>query len=102
MMSMGVQDYARAESMLAPYRKQAVPGASVVPQWLSGGRRFVYEVGGRHVLVDPAAGARRDAFDHARLAAALSLASGRAVDAADLPVVLLEFELPGRDADVVR
>ncbi|TQM09300.1 S9 family peptidase [Pseudonocardia kunmingensis] len=102
MISIGAEDYARAESMLAPYRKQAVPGASVAPQWLAGGRRFVYEVGGRHVLVDPATGTRRDAFDHARLAAALSLASGHAVDAADLPVMLLEFELPGRDEDVVR
>jgi dipeptidyl-peptidase 4 len=95
-------DYARAESMLAPHRKKAVPGASVVPQWLAGGRRFVYEVDGRHVLVDPGAGTRHDAFDHARLAAALSRASGHAVDAADLPLVLLEFEVPGRGEDVVR
>ncbi|MEV1295968.1 DPP IV N-terminal domain-containing protein [Pseudonocardia sp. NPDC049635] len=99
---MGAEDYARAESMLEPYRSKAVPGASVVPRWLSDGRRFVYEVGGRYVLVDPATGTRRDAFDHARLAAALSLASGNAVESTDLPVVLLEFEVPGRDEGVVR
>ncbi|MCX4682990.1 DPP IV N-terminal domain-containing protein [Kitasatospora purpeofusca] len=43
-----------------------------------GGRRFV--------LVDPAAGTREPAFDHARLAAALAAASGRPVDPEALPL----------------
>lgn len=101
MTRLGNEDYARAESMLAPYRAKAVPGAALVPRWLAGGR-FSYEIDGRHVVVDPATGTRRDAFDHARLAAALSLASGHAVDAADLPIALVELEGPGRDAGVVR
>lgn len=88
-------DYARAEQMLAPYRARRVP--RVTPRWLSSGRRFSYEVGGRHVLVDPAAGTRRDLFDHDRLAAALSLSSGTAVEAGALPVT--ETDL---DDDVLR
>ncbi|GAA1380699.1 DPP IV N-terminal domain-containing protein [Pseudonocardia kongjuensis] len=95
-------DYARAEQMLAPYRARLVPTAAVVPQWSADGTRFRYRSGGRYVLVDPAAGTRRDAFDHERLAAALSEASGHAVAADDLPLTAVEFDLPGRDPDVVR
>lgn len=95
-------DYARAEQMLAPYRARLVPTAAVVPQWTSDGTRFRYLSGARHVLVDPAAGTRRDAFDHERLAAALSEASGHAVAADDLPLTAVEFDVPGRDPDTIR
>lgn len=95
-------DYARAEQMLAPYRARLIPDAAVVPQWSADGSPFRYRSGTRHVLVDPATGSRRDAFDHERLAAALSEASGHAVVADDLPLGSPEFEAPGRDPDVVR
>ncbi|MEV0616701.1 DPP IV N-terminal domain-containing protein [Nonomuraea sp. NPDC050404] len=98
-------DYARAEQMLAPYRARRVPGASVQPHWLPGGARFSYQVGSRFLVVDPAEGTRRDAFDHERLAAALSAASGHAVDAGDLPITAVELDLPegeGGEADAVR
>lgn len=65
--------------MLAPYCDRLVPTASVAPQWSGDGARFWYRYGARYVLVEPASGLRRDAFDHERLAAALSQASGRAV-----------------------
>ncbi|WP_103380673.1 S9 family peptidase [Pseudonocardia dioxanivorans] len=61
-------DYARAERMLAPYRARHVP--RVDPQWLPGGRRFVYVSGGRTLLVEPAMGTRRDATDYEIAAAA--------------------------------
>ncbi|MEJ2871233.1 DPP IV N-terminal domain-containing protein [Actinomycetospora sp. OC33-EN08] len=86
-------DYARAEQMLAPYRARRVP--RVTPHWIADGTRFWYEVGGRYRLVDPAAGTRRDAFDHERLAAELSRATGTAVDPADLPVTAPEFDDDG-------
>ena len=95
-------DYARAEQLLAPYRPRRVPGGALVPDWSPGGARFRYRVGSRHVEVDPAAGTRADAFDHARLAAALSVASGRAVEAADLPITGLEFDLPDAADGAVR
>ncbi|MGV9799613.1 DPP IV N-terminal domain-containing protein [Mycobacterium sp. NPDC003449] len=84
-------DYARAEQMLAPHRARRVPGSSLRPQWLSRGTRFWYQVGTRYIVVDPATGSRRDAFDHARLAAALSTASGRAVTADDLPITAVDL-----------
>lgn len=88
-------DYARAEQMLAPYRARRIP--TVTPQWLDDGERFRYVAGSRHVLVDPYKGERRDLFDHDRLAAALSLASGHAVEADALPVTAVALDL-GDDA----
>ncbi|GAB3480839.1 S9 family peptidase [Nocardiopsis coralliicola] len=99
-------DYARAEQMLAPYRARLIPQAAVEPQWLGGGERFWYGSGARYVMVDPAAGTRRDAFDHERLAGALTRASGHAVVADDLPLGSIEFEdgdgHGDGDADMVR
>jgi dipeptidyl aminopeptidase/acylaminoacyl peptidase len=85
------QDYQAAEQLL---RRPARPGELVVgdkvrPHWMDGGARFWYAVsngaGRRFVRVDPAAGTREPAFDHARLAAALAAASGQPVDPAALP-----------------
>jgi hypothetical protein len=76
------QDYQAAEQLL---RRPARPGELVIgdkvrPQWIDGGARFWYAVsngvGRRFVLVDPAAGTREPAFDHALLAAALAAAGG--------------------------
>ena len=77
--------------MLAPYRARKVPGSTLTPQWLSGGTQFWYQVGTRYVMVDPAAGIRRAAFDHDRLAAALSVASGHAVSGDDLSISAVGF-----------
>ncbi|MGW0890371.1 prolyl oligopeptidase family serine peptidase [Saccharopolyspora sp. NPDC002578] len=95
-------DYARAEIMQDPYRARRVPGGSVRPRWLSGGRRFWYRAGARHVVVDPAEGTRRDAFDHDRLAAALSVAAGRAVAADDLPITSVDLDVPEHEDWTVR
>ncbi|RSS84138.1 DPP IV N-terminal domain-containing protein [Streptomyces sp. WAC06614] len=85
------QDYQAAEQLL---RRVAAPGELVTgdkvrPQWTGGGTRFWYAVsngaGKRFVLVDPAAGTREPAFDHARLAAALAAASGQLADPEALP-----------------
>lgn len=90
-------DYQAAEQLL---RRPARPGELVVgdtikPQWIDGGARFWYGVsngaGTRFVLVDPAAGAREPAFDHERLAAALTAVSGHQVAAAALPFTTIEL-----------
>ncbi len=93
MIELSDRDYARAEQMLAPHRARRVP--TVQPQWLPGGNRFWYQVGGCFVVVDPAGGGRRDAFDHDRLATALSVAAGTAVEAADLPISALDLDVAG-------
>jgi len=85
------EDYRAAEQLL---RRPARPGELVIgdkvrPQWIDGGDRFWYAVsngaGKRFVLVDPAAGTREPAFDHGRLAAALTAATGQQVDPEGLP-----------------
>ena len=90
------QDYQAAELLL---RRPARPGELVVgdkikPKWIDGGARFWYGVstgaGKRFVLVDPVAGTREPAFDHARLAAALAAASGQPVDPEALPFRAIE------------
>lgn len=89
------ENYQAAERLL---RRSARPGELVVgdrvrPQWIDGGARFWYAVhtgaGRRFVLVDPAAGTRAPAFDHARLAAALATASGQHVDPEALPFIAI-------------
>ena len=91
------QDYQVAEQLL---RRPARPGELVIgdkvrPQWIDGGARFWYAVsngvGRRFVLVDPAAGTREPAFDHALLAAALAAASGQQVHPEALPFMAIEL-----------
>nr|WP_135451705.1 hypothetical protein [Mycobacterium sp. DL99] len=91
-------DYARAEQMLAPYRARRVPGSSLQPQWLADGARFWYRIGTRYLMVNLADKSRQDAFDHARLASALSAASGHAAEGTDLPITAVDI----RDDATVR
>jgi dipeptidyl aminopeptidase/acylaminoacyl peptidase len=65
--------------------------ASVLPHWMSDGNAFWYRNDGPagerdFVWVNPLTGKREPAFDHARLAAALSAAAGQAFDAGKLPI----------------
>ncbi|MFD9410708.1 DPP IV N-terminal domain-containing protein [Streptomyces sp. NPDC059989] len=91
------QDYQAAEQLLRrPARPgELVTGDKVRPQWIDGGARFLYAVsngvGRRFVRVDPAAGTREPAFDHARLATALAAASGQQVDPEALPFMAIEL-----------
>ncbi len=98
-----VDDYARAESFLRENTAPLVFGASVRPTWLDGDR-FWYRNdtpdGAEFVLVDPAAGTRTRAFDHTRLAHALSAALDTTYDAGHLPFSSFEFSDDGIAFDV--
>jgi dipeptidyl aminopeptidase/acylaminoacyl peptidase len=89
------RDYERADTL--PQRVSGkVFRASVRPNWIGGSGRFWYRCdlpGGRRefLLVDPAIPAKRPAFDHARLAAALSKRLGKPVAADRLPVENIVF-----------
>ena len=72
-------DYARAEKFLAPNLASLVVGGSVAPNWLPDERLWYRNIsadGTEFILVDPVTRTRVPAFDHARLAAALSRGSG--------------------------
>jgi dipeptidyl aminopeptidase/acylaminoacyl peptidase len=90
-------DYQRAEKMMAYNTSPLVDHNNVRPNWLPG-ERFWYRVltaqGSEFVIVDPARGTRSAAFDHQKLAAALSAASGEKFEAWRLPFSTINY-LPG-------
>ncbi len=93
-------DYQRAEQFLGQNSRLLVAGEAVRPVWLPGGDRFWYRnntgAGSEFVLVDPVTRSRRQAFDHTRLAAALSLANDTAYEPHKLPFQTFEFADNGR------
>lgn len=88
------KDYERAESRLNYGTEPYIDHASVRPNWLPGDK-FWYRVltadGSEFVLVDPAKKTRAAAFDHAKLAASLSAATGKQYTAAMLPFQSISF-----------
>ncbi len=92
-------DYARAERFLANAVRGLVFGTEVRPNWLERGRfwyRSAIPEGNEFVLVDPARGRRERAFDHERLAQALSLAAGATYTAMALPFETFHLAADGR------
>ena len=71
-------DYARAESQLYYNTGALVDNGPITPNWLPG-KRFWYRMltptGGAFVLVDADKGSRTPAFDHQKLAAAITTAT---------------------------
>ena len=94
------QRYARAERLLAANAVDLTSDLVIHPNWIGESDRFWYRwkslSGVEFVLVDPATAERRPAFDHNRLAAALSKASGTPCAAAQLPFEEIEFLDEGR------
>src|SRR5437763_10025045 len=93
-------DYARAERFLGPTVGRLVSGTPGRPIWLPDGRA-AYRVstptgGGRFVMVDPRRRTRAAAFDHARLAEAVSAALGRRVTGDSLPFSSFDLSPDGQ------
>ena len=98
------EDYARAETLLATATSPLVFGASVQPTWLPGGRfwyRNTVPGGAEFILVDPTAATRSRAFDHERLATALSAATDTTYAPLQLPFRTFELS-PAGDALTAR
>jgi dipeptidyl aminopeptidase/acylaminoacyl peptidase len=93
------QDYARAERMLAQTTTAMVSGMAGRPTWLPDGRfwyRATTASGSAFFMVNPAKRTRTPAFDHARLAAALTPVAGTTVDGDRLPFQSFELSADGR------
>jgi dipeptidyl aminopeptidase/acylaminoacyl peptidase len=90
-------DYERAERFLGAHLDSLVLNERVRPTWLGETDRFWYVrdlADGREVvLVDPAGPRTGPAFDHVRLAAALTEAAGRPVDTKRLPTEQLTLSV---------
>jgi dipeptidyl aminopeptidase/acylaminoacyl peptidase len=88
-------DYARAERFLGVQTSPLVYGASVRVQWLADGRfwyRNTIPGGTEFVLVDPDSEEKGRVFDHDRMAAALSAATGAELTALGLPIATLSVD----------
>jgi dipeptidyl-peptidase 4 len=91
--------YERAQGFLAGHVNPLVLGADVRPQWLDGDR-FWYRnriaEGHEFILVEPVRGTRERAFDHERMALALTEATGTAYEPFALPLQVLRPTEDGR------
>ena len=89
------EDYKRAEQFLPGNLRHHLYVADVVPHWIGKTSRFWYRKSGlsgvEFLLVDPTQTATSPAFDHARIAAALSKESKQAYTATELPFDSFEF-----------
>jgi dipeptidyl-peptidase-4 len=99
--SLTAADYAQAEKFMAYNTAPLIFRAGGRPAWLPGDR-FWYsnaleKEGSEFILVDPKKGSRGPAFDHAKIAAALSRAAGKAFDAAHLPFMIFDFTADGKE-----
>jgi len=94
-----VEDYQRGEDALAAHVSSLVYGDAVRPAWIDG-RRFWYRnrfpEGEEFLLVDAAAGTKSRAFDHEKLAAALSSITGSTHAPFRLPFSRIEFPNDGQ------
>ena len=92
-------DYARAEKWM-PYNTNPLVFRSGVRATWQADDRFWYRIttaeGSEFLLVDAAKGTRAPAFDHAKLAVALSAATGTTYDAHHLPFTDFELSADGQ------
>lgn len=92
------KDYQQAEKMLAASTQQYVDGANISANWLPGNKlwyRVLTPQGSRFILVDAKKGTKSPAFDQAKLATALSSATGKTYHAENLPFQYIGFTPDG-------
>ncbi|MES2276654.1 MAG: DPP IV N-terminal domain-containing protein [Bacteroidota bacterium] len=89
------KDYERAESQMAGTLSPLVTRSGIRPNWLPDDR-FWYKEDSKFILFNPAKGSKAPAFDHDKLAAALSATSGKSYTAATLPFDAIAFAADGK------
>src|SRR5687768_4551675 len=89
-----VADYQRAMSLRDRYQNLAI-GTATDPRFIEKSNRFYYrrtvKGGSEFILIDAATREKRPAFDHEKLASALSTALKRKITALDLPFNTFTF-----------
>ena len=93
-------DYQRAKEFLPGHLRHSIYIADVSPHWIDKTNRFWYlkasPAGSEFIVVDAKRNTSEPAFDHAKLAAALSAATKREISATDLPFDKIEFSDDGK------
>ncbi len=94
------EDYQRAEQFLAGNLRHRLYIADVAPHWIAKTNRFWYRKsspsGAEFILVDAGHNTANPAFDHARLAEALSKAARRECKPTELPFFSFDFSDDGK------
>src|SRR5258707_14890821 len=91
-------DYAHAEKFMN-YNTTPLVLHAVRPQWLPDERIWFRDTtaeGSEFVVFNPVGAKREPAFDHAKIAAALSAAAGKSFDANHLPFQQFEYSADGK------
>ncbi len=91
-------DYARAEKWMG-YNTNPLVSHNIRPAWLPDGRfwyRDTSDKGSEFVVFDPARGKGEPAFDHTKVAAALSAAAGKTYDKNHLPFMTFQYSPDGQ------
>ena len=95
-----LEDYQRAEQFLAGNLRHRAYVADVSPHWIEKSGRFTYRKSGpegsQFILVDAEQNTSGPAFDHARLAEALTHAAGKPYSATALPFYDIDFVDSGK------
>ena len=93
------KDYERAESMMAASLEPLVEHTGIHPNWLADDR-FWYRTsaaeGNEFMLYNPAKGTHAPAFDHKKMASALSASTGKEYKSNDLPFQSFTFSANGK------
>ncbi len=88
-------DYQRATQFLPGHLRHRIYIAEVAPHWIDKTNRFWYRKTGpkgtEFILVDPAQNTVKPAFDHSRLASALSESAKREFKSTELPFDTFDF-----------
>ncbi|MEJ5995729.1 DPP IV N-terminal domain-containing protein [Pedobacter sp. Du54] len=97
------KDYEHAEKFMSYNTESYIDKGSLRPNWL-GGDRFWYQTtsvqGTEFILVDPAKKGKTAAFNHQKMANALSTATGASYQANQLPITALNFSADGKSVGV--
>ena len=97
--SLTAKDYERAEQFMSYNTEKFVDAGNVRPNWLAGDKFWYLSSsanGAEFILVDPVKRTRAAAFDHQKLAAALSAASGKTYEATKLPFPTISYAADGK------
>jgi len=91
-------DYARAEKFMG-YNVNPLVSHNIQPAWLPDGRFWYRDAsadGAEFIVFDPVKQIREPAFDHEKLAAALSKAAGKSYSKTHLPFARFEYSADGK------
>ncbi|TDO28811.1 S9 family peptidase [Sediminibacterium goheungense] len=93
------KDYERAEKFMSYHTEPFIDAGTVRPNWLPNDRFWYLSATAQQntfMLVDPVKKTRTPAFDHQKLADALSGATGNKYEATKLPFQTLQFAADGK------